>query len=104
MMKAPSRRTQAVLLVAFLLFQGLDALTTHIGVGLRHPELNQVMATVIGAHGELAAYAVKGLAVAVLLAILMVLQHRRPRVWHAFQVAAGLTAAAVAVNLVQILA
>jgi len=102
-MKAPSRRTQALVLVAFLILQGLDALTTHIGFGHSHPELNQVMATVIGAHGELAAYAVKGLAVAVLLAMLMILQHRRPRVWHAFQVAAGLTAAAVTVNLIQIL-
>jgi len=100
----PSRRTQAIIVLAFLAFQVLDVVTTHLGFGLNHPELNQVMAPIVRAQGELAAYAVKGIAVAVLLGMLMVLQYRKPRVWQAFQVAACLTAAAVSANLVQLLA
>lgn len=103
MAKAPSVRAQALILLAFLIFQLLDVVTTHIGFRLSHPELNQLMALVVGSRGELAAYAVKGVAVAVLLTMLMVLQYRRPHVWRAFQVAACLTAAGVAVNVVQLL-
>lgn len=101
---APSRRIQAIIVIAFLAFQALDVVTTHVGFGLNHPELNQVMARVIGNHGELAAYAVKGVAIAVLLAMLMVLQYRRPRVWYAFTLAACLTALGVAANVYQLLA
>ncbi len=100
----PSRRTQAIIVLAFIAFQVLDVITTHIGIRSSHSELNQVMAPIVGAQGELAAYAVKGIAVAVLLGMLMVLQYRKPRVWRAFQVAACLTAAAVAANVVQLLA
>jgi len=39
----------------------------------------------------------------VLLAILMLLYRRKPRVWHAYEVAAWLTAAAVVSNVVQLL-
>lgn len=104
MVKAPSTRAQAVIVVAFLAFQALDAITTHIGFRFSHAELNRVMALIIGSQGELAAYAVKGAAVAVLLGMLMVFQSRRPRVWQAFQVAACLTGASVAANLYQLMA
>jgi hypothetical protein len=97
------RPTQASILATFVGFQGLDALTTHVGLGLRHRELNWVMAPVMTLHGELAAYAVKGIAVAVLLAVLMLLQHRKPLVWHAYRVAAGLSAVAVLANTLQLL-
>jgi hypothetical protein len=100
----PSRRTQAIIVVAFLAFQVLDVITTHVGFGQNHPELNQVMAQVVGTHGELAAYAIKGAAIAVLLGILMILQYRRPHVWHAFTLAAGLTALGVASNVYQLMA
>jgi hypothetical protein len=98
-----SRLTQALILTSFLGFQAMDSLTTHLGLALRHPEMNQIMAPIIAAHGELAAYAVKFTAVAVLLAILMVLYRRRPRVWRAYQVAAWLTAFAVVGNVFQLL-
>lgn len=98
-----SRLTQALILTAFIGFQALDSLTTHLGLALRHPELNRIMAPIIAAHGELAAYAVKGIAVAILLAILMLLYRRRPRVWRAYQVAACLTAFAVVANVLQLL-
>lgn len=98
-----SSRRQATILIAFLGFQGLDALTTHIGLQGQHQELNRIMGPVIALHGELAGYAVKGIAVAVLLAILMLLQHRKPHVWHAYHVAAWLSATAVLANVVQLL-
>lgn len=99
-----SRRAQAVIVLAFLAFQVLDVITTHVGFTLSHPELNGIMAPIVGNHGELAAYAVKGAAIAVLLGILMLLQYRTPRVWQAFQIGAWLTAAGVAVNVYQLLA
>jgi len=61
------------------------------------------MAPVIATQGELVAYAIKGTAVAVLLAILMLLYRQKPRVWHAYQVAAWLTAVAVVSNVLQLL-
>jgi len=98
-----SRRRQATILTAFLGFQGLDALTTHIGLQGQHQELNRIMGPVIALHGELAGYAVKGIAVAVLLAILMLLQHRKPHVWRAYHVAAWVSATAVLANVLQLL-
>ena len=98
----PQSARQATILTALLGFQVLDALTTHLGLQLQHQELNRVMGPVMSIHGELAAYAVKGIAIAVLLAILMLLQHRKPRVWHAYHAAAWLSAAAVTANLVQL--
>jgi len=100
---ARSRLDQALILTGFLGFQVLDSLTTHLGLALRHPELNRLMAPLISTHGELAAYAVKGTAVAVLLAILMLLYRQKPWVWHAYQVGAWLSAAAVIANVVQLL-
>jgi uncharacterized protein DUF5658 len=98
-----SRLNQALILTGFLGFQVLDSLTTHLGLALRHPELNRLMAPLIATHGELAAYAVKGSAVAILLAILMLLYRRKPWVWHAYRVGAWLSAAAVIANVVQLL-
>lgn len=102
--RAPSRRAQGLIVLAFVAFQVLDVITTHVGFTLSHPELNRIMARIVGNQGELAAYAVKGAAVAVLLGILMMLRYRRPRVWQAFLLAAWLTAAGVAVNVYQLLA
>jgi hypothetical protein len=39
----------------------------------------------------------------VLLAILMLLQHRKPHVWHAYHVAAWVSATAVLANVLQLL-
>jgi uncharacterized protein DUF5658 len=98
-----SRLAQALILTSFIGFQLMDSLTTHLGLALQHPELNAVMAQMIGAHGELAAYAVKGAALAVLLGILMLMYRRKPRVWYAYQVAACLSAVAVVSNVLQLL-
>lgn len=98
-----ARRSQALILTGFVGFQALDLLTTHVGLGLQHEELNQFMAPVMATRGELAAYAVKGTALAVLLAILMLMQHRKPRVWQAYLVAGWLSAAGVVANLLQLL-
>ena len=97
------RLNQALILAGFVGFQVMDSLTTHIGLALQHAELNHVMAPVIATQGELVAYAIKGTAVAVLLAILMLLYRQKPRVWHAYQVAAWLTAVAVVSNVLQLL-
>jgi Domain of unknown function (DUF5658) len=97
-----SRLNQAMILTAFVGFQALDSLTTHLGLALQHQELNRIMAPLMASQGELAAYAVKGTAVAVLLAILMLMYRRKPRVWHAYHVAAWITAFGVIVNLVQL--
>ncbi len=97
-----SRLNQALILTGFLGFQVLDSLTTHLGLALRHAELNRLMAPLIASQGELAAYAVKGTAVAVLLAILMLLYRRKPWVWHAYRVGAWLSAAAVIANVLQL--
>ena len=97
-----SRLNQALILTAFVGFQVLDSLTTHLGLAMQHQELNRIMAPLIATQGELAAYAVKGTAVAVLLAILMMMYRRKPLVWHAYHVAAWLTAVGVIVNLVQL--
>jgi len=94
---------QFMILTAFVGFQALDSLTTHLGLALQHQELNRIMAPLIASQGELAAYAVKGTAVAVLLAILMLMYRRKPLVWHAYHVAAWLTALGVIANLVQLL-
>jgi hypothetical protein len=94
---------QFMILTAFVGFQALDSLTTHLGLALQHQELNRIMAPLIATQGELAAYAVKGTAVAVLLAILMLMYRQKPLVWHAYHVAAWLTALGVIANLVQLL-
>lgn len=98
-----SPRSQALILVGFLGFQGLDSLTTHLGLAMQHQELNGLMAPLIANRGELAAFAVKGTAVAVLLAVLMLMQRRNPRVWQAYLVAGWLSAAGVVVNVLQLL-
>jgi hypothetical protein len=97
-----SRLNQGMILTAFVGFQALDSLTTHLGLALQHQELNRIMAPLMASQGELAAYAVKGTAVAVLLAILMLMYRHKPRVWHAYHVAAWITAFGVIVNLVQL--
>jgi hypothetical protein len=98
-----SRLSQAFILAGFVGFQALDLLTTHLGLNLRHQELNRLMAPVMSSRGELAAYAVKGIAIAVLLAILMLMHRRKPRVWQAYLVAGWLSAAGVVVNVLQLL-
>jgi uncharacterized protein DUF5658 len=98
-----SRLSRGFILAGFVGFQALDLLTTHIGLAQNHVELNRIMAPVMALQGELVAYAVKGTAVAVLLAILMLSHRGKPRVWHAYHVAAWLSAFAVAANLSQLL-
>ena len=98
-----SRLNQAMILTSFVGFQVLDSLTTHLGLALQHQELNRIMAPLMATQGELAAYAVKGTAVAVLLAILMLMYRRKPLVWHAYHVAAWITALGVIANVVQLL-
>jgi len=98
-----SRLTQGMILTAFVGFQVLDSLTTHLGLALQHEELNRIMAPLMATQGELSAYAVKGTAVAVLLAILMMMYRRKPLVWHAYHVAAWITALGVIANLAQLL-
>lgn len=98
-----SRLNQGMILTAFVGFQLLDSVTTHLGLALHHEELNHIMAPLLATQGELAAYAVKGTAVAVLLAILMLMYRRKPLVWHAYHVAAWITAMGVIANLVQLL-
>jgi hypothetical protein len=98
-----SRLNQGLILTAFVGFQALDSLTTHLGLALQHQELNRIMAPLIATQGELAAYAVKGTAVAVLLGMLMLMYRQKPLVWHAYHVAAWLTALGVIANLVQLL-
>ena len=100
---ATSQRTQALILSGFVGFQGLDSLTTHLGLAMQHEELNGLMAPLIANRGELAAFAFKGTAVAMLLAVLMMMQRRNPRVWQAFLVAGWLSAAAVVANVLQLL-
>jgi hypothetical protein len=98
-----SQRSQALILAGLVGFQALDSLTTHLGLAFEHVELNRFMAPIIATRGELVAYAVKGTALAVLLAILMLMHRRKPRVWQAYLVAGWLTAAAVVANVVQLL-
>jgi tetrahydromethanopterin S-methyltransferase subunit F len=98
-----SRRNQGLILIGFIGFQALDTLTTHLGLALQHQELNRIMAPLITTQGELVAYAVKGTAIAILLALLMMMYRRKPLVWHAYHVAAWLTALGVIANLVQLL-
>ena len=95
--------SQALILGGLIGFQVLDSLTTHLGLALEHEELNRLMAPIMASRGELVAYAVKGTALAVLLAVLMLLHRRKPRVWQAYLVAGWLSAAAVVANVVQLL-
>jgi Domain of unknown function (DUF5658) len=98
-----SQLSQAIILGGLIGFQALDSLTTHLGLALEHQELNHLMAPIMAGRGELVAYAVKGTALAVLLAILMLMHQRKPRVWQAYLVAGWLSAAAVVANVVQLL-
>lgn len=98
-----SQRSQALILGGFIGFQGLDSLTTHLGLAMQHQELNGLMFSLIANRGELVAFAVKGTAVAILLAILMMMQRRNPRVWRAYLLAGWLSAAGVVVNVAQLL-
>lgn len=98
-----SRLSRAFILAGFVGFQALDSLTTHLGLADHHVELNRIMAPVMALQGELVAYAVKGTAIAVLLAILMLLHRGKPRVWHAYHVAAWLSAFAAVANVSQLL-
>ena len=95
--------SQALILGGLIGFQVLDSLTTHLGLALEHVELNHLMAPIIATRGELGAYALKGTALAVLLAILMLMHRRKPRVWQAYLVAGWLSAAAVLANVVQLM-
>jgi hypothetical protein len=95
--------SQALILGGLIGFQALDSLTTHLGLTLEHVELNHLMAPIIATRGELVAYALKGTALAVLLAILMLMHRRKPRVWQAYLVAGWLSAAAVVANVVQLM-
>lgn len=70
---------------------------------MQHQELNGLMAPLIANRGELVAFAVKGTAVAILLAVLMLMQRRNPRVWQAYLVAGWLSAAGVIANVAQLL-
>lgn len=98
-----SQRSQALILGGFVGFQGLDSLTTHLGLAMQHQELNGLMSSLIANRGEPLAFAVKGTAVAVLLAILMMMQRRNPRVWQAYLVAGWISAAGVIANVLQLL-
>ena len=98
-----STSSQALILVGLIGFQLLDSLTTHLGLALEHEELNRLMAPIMVTRGELVAYAIKGTALAMLLAILMLLHRQKPRVWQAYLVAGWLSAAAVVANVVQLL-
>jgi len=98
-----SQLSQALILGGLIGFQALDSLTTHLGLALEHQELNRLMAPIMATRGELVAYAVKGTALAVLLAVLMLMHRRQPRVWQAYLVAGWLSAAAVVANVVQLL-
>jgi len=98
-----SRLSQAIILAGFVGFQALDLLTTHLGLNLQHQELNRLMAPVMSSRGELVAYAIKGIAIAVLLAILMLMHRRKPRVWQAYLIAGWLSAAGVVANVFQLL-
>ncbi|TMF30637.1 MAG: hypothetical protein E6I25_03045 [Chloroflexi bacterium] len=95
--------SQALILGGLIGFQALDSLTTHLGLALQHEELNRLMAPIMATRGELVAYAIKGTALAVLLAVLMLMHRRTPRVWQAYLVAGWLSAAAVVANVVQLL-
>jgi hypothetical protein len=101
-LQGPSPATRAFVLWSFLGFQAMDALTTHVGLQLHHQELNRLMAPLMALHGELAAYAVKGVAIAILLAVLMLLKSR-PYVWRAFRIAAWVGAIAVVANVTQLI-
>ena len=98
-----SQLSQALILGGLIGFQALDSVTTHLGLALEHEELNRLMAPIMASRGELVAYAVKGTALAVLLAVLMLLHRRKPRVWQAYLVAGWLSAAAVVANVVQLM-
>jgi hypothetical protein len=95
--------SQAIILGGLIGFQALDSLTTHLGLALEHEELNHFMAPIMASRGELVAYAVKGTLLAALLAILMLMHRRKPRVWQAYLVAGWLSAGAVVANVVQLL-
>jgi Domain of unknown function (DUF5658) len=95
--------SQALILGGLIGFQALDSLTTHLGLALEHQELNHLMAPIMATRGELVAYALKGTTLAVLLAILMLMHRRKPRVWQAYLVAGWLSAAAVIANVVQLM-
>ncbi|TMF11670.1 MAG: hypothetical protein E6I37_08670 [Chloroflexi bacterium] len=98
-----SQLSQAIILGGLIGFQVLDTLTTHLGLALEHEELNRLMAPIMVTRGELVAYAVKGTSLAILLAVLMLMHRRKPRVWQAYLVAGWLSAAAVVANVVQLL-
>ena len=95
--------SQALILGGLIGFQALDSITTHLGLALQHEELNRLMAPIMATRGELVAYAIKGTALSVLLAVLMLMHRRTPRVWQAYLVAGWLSAAAVVANVVQLL-
>ena len=98
-----SQLSQAIILGGLIGFQALDSVTTHLGLALEHEELNRLIAPLMATRGELVAYAVKGTALAVLLAVLMLMHRRQPRVWQAYLLAGWLSAAAVVANVVQLL-
>jgi hypothetical protein len=98
-----SQLSQAIILGALIGFQVLDSFTTHLGLALEHEELNHFMAPMMARHGELVAYAIKGTALAMLLAVLMLTHRRMPRVWQAYLIGGWLSAGAVVANVLQLL-
>jgi hypothetical protein len=95
-------RKRRLILIGFLGAQFLDVVTTHLGLSRGREELNGVANYFLSAHGELSVYALKLTLVGLLLALLLLLGQRKPRLWDAYLIAAWITTAAVVNNVLRI--
>ena len=92
-------RKRAIILSTFIVAQLLDMLTTHLGLGMGRQELNGAAAWIIAQQGEWAVYLLKGVLVAGLVALLLLVGKRRAVIWNAYLVAAWITTFAVINNV-----
>jgi hypothetical protein len=86
-----------------LLAEGLDVVTTAVGIHLGVPEGNPLMLSIFRLHGELAMYDVKLLTVAVVVWAIVRLRRRYQRVWP-IGLAMALPAAVAVVNNLAVIA
>jgi hypothetical protein len=93
---------ERLLILAWLLVQTLDVLTTAFGLRAGLQEGNGFAAFVIEHYGELAAYGFKALVTFAVVGCVLLFRHRYTRLWLGLRIISIYMLVVVASNLVQI--
>lgn len=83
----------------FLLLQGLDILTTFVGLRNGAVEANPFAAWVMSSYGEFVMYGLKAALVLAVLAVVLLTERVAPRVWLAMRTVNVIMLVVVMINL-----